>query len=135
LEKKEQKHPPLNRQSQLEVWIFAPKLERGRHDSCLQKRERQDQGRELQAISPTSCAGKLIKRLVNSRISWHLKKKQLLRPEQAGFRQHRISEDQITYIAQEIEDAFQEKKNTIAVWLDMERAFDKVWKDGLKFKL
>jgi hypothetical protein len=27
------------------------------------------------------------------------------------------------------------KEHNIAVWLDMEKAFDKVWKDGLKYEL
>ena len=86
-------------------------------------------------ISLTSCLGKLMERLINTRLVWHLEANQLLSPEQAGFRQHRSTEDQITFIAQSIEDAFQEKKNTLTVWLDMEKAFDKVWKDGLKLKL
>nr|KAG5696480.1 hypothetical protein BaRGS_016519 [Batillaria attramentaria] len=86
-------------------------------------------------ISLTSCLGKLMERLVNTRLVWHLEEHQLLNPEQAGFRQHRSTEDQITFITQSIEDAFQEKKNTLAVWIDMEKAFDKVWKDGLRLKL
>ena len=43
------------------------------------------------------------------RLMWHLEEKQLLSPKQAGFRQHRSTEDQITYIAQEIEDSFQDR--------------------------
>ena len=42
---------------------------------------------------------------------------------------------QITYIAQAIEDAFQDKKHTLAVWIDLEKAFEKVRKEGLKLKL
>ena len=34
-----------------------------------------------------------------------------------------------------IEDGFQEKKHTVAVWIDMEKAFDKVWTEGLVNKL
>ena len=34
-----------------------------------------------------------------------------------------------------IEDSFREKKHTVAVWIDMEKAFDKVWTDGLINKL
>ena len=86
-------------------------------------------------ISLTSCLGKLMERLVNSRLVWHLEENQILRPEQAGFRQHRSTEDQISYIAQSIEDAFHDKKHTLAVWIDLEKAFDKVWKDGLRLKL
>ena len=86
-------------------------------------------------ISLTSCVGKLMERLINSRLSWHLEKNNNISPEQAGFRQHRSTEDQVAYVAQSIEDGLQEKKHTLTVWIDMERAFDKVWKDGLRLKL
>ena len=45
------------------------------------------------------------------------------------------TEDQVAHIAQEIEDAYQDEKQTVAVWVDMEKAFDKVWHDGLRLKL
>jgi hypothetical protein len=64
-----------------------------------------------------------------------LEKKRLLLPQQAGFRQHMSREDQVAHIVQEIEDAFQEEKHTVAVWVNMEKAFDKVWEDGLKVEL
>ena len=86
-------------------------------------------------ISLTSCIGKLMERLVNSRLMWHLEQHQKLSPEQAGFRQNRSTEDQVTLVAQSIEDAIQDKKHTLAVWLDMEKAFDKVWRDGLRLKM
>ncbi|PVD22166.1 hypothetical protein C0Q70_17971 [Pomacea canaliculata] len=86
-------------------------------------------------ISLTSCVGKLMERLINTRLSWHLEKNNILTPEQAGFRQHRSTEDQVAYIAQKIEDGYQDKKHTLTVWIDMEKAFDKVWKDGLRLKL
>ena len=86
-------------------------------------------------ISLTSCVGKVMERLVNERLTWLLEKNQVLCQEQAGFRSHRSTEDQVTYIAQKIEDGFQDKKSTVAVWIDMEKAFDKVWKLGLKLKL
>ena len=86
-------------------------------------------------ISLTSCVGKLMKRLINTRLMWNLEDKKHITPEQAAFRQDRYTEDQITYIAQATEDAFQDKKHTLAVWIDLEKAFDKVWKEGLKLKL
>ena len=53
-----------------------------------------------------------MERVVNQRLKWDLETKDLLAPEQAGFRQFRATEDQTTYLAQEIEDAFQKKKVT-----------------------
>ena len=86
-------------------------------------------------ISLTSCLGKLIERIINSRLMWYLESNHLLMDEQAGFRQYRSTEDQITYISQHVEDAFQAKKQTVVVWVDMEKAFDKVWTTGLLLKL
>ena len=64
----------------------------------------------------------------------HLKRKKILAQEQAGFRQFRSTEDQTTYLAQEIEDAFQNKNVLFATWIDLQKAFDKVWTDGLLVK-
>ena len=86
-------------------------------------------------VSLSTCVGKLMERLINTRLMWHLEDKKHITPEQAAFRQDRSTEDQITYIAQAIENAFQGKKHTFAVWIDLEKAFDKVWKEGLKLKL
>ena len=93
------------------------------------------QAENYRPISLTSCVGKLMERLINKRLMYHLEKRQYLPREQAAFRQNRSTEDQITYISQAIEDAFQEKKQTVAIWIDLEKAFDKVWKEGLKLKL
>ena len=76
-----------------------------------------------------------MERLINTRLMWHLEDKKHITPEQTAFRQDRSTEDQITYIAQAIEDVFQDKKHTLAVWIDLEKAFDKVWTEGLKLKL
>ena len=77
-------------------------------------------------VSLTCFMGKVTERLINTRRMWHLETKGLINPEQAVFRQDRYTEDQITYLTQEIEDAFQEKEHTLAVWTDMEQALDKV---------
>ena len=55
--------------------------------------------------------------------------------EQSVFRKNRSTEDQLIYLAQSIENAFQEKKKVIATFIDFSKAFDKVWKEGLLLKL
>ena len=66
-------------------------------------------------ISLTSCVGKLIERLINTRLVGHLEKNNIITPEQAGFLQHRSSEDQVTFIAQKVEDGFQDKQHTLTM--------------------
>ena len=86
-------------------------------------------------ISLLSCTGKLLERIINKRLLWHLEVNSALAPTQTGYRQHRSTEDQLALLTQEIEDAFQEKKKVLAVFFDMSKAFDKVWKEGLLLKL
>ena len=45
------------------------------------------------------------------------------------------TEDQLTFIAQSIEESYQKKSTTLAVWIDIEKAFDTVWREGLQLKL
>ena len=59
----------------------------------------------------------------------------MLSPTQTGYRKHRSTEDQLAYLAQNIEDAFQEKRKVLEVFFDLSNAFDKVWKEGLLVKL
>ena len=73
--------------------------------------------------------------MINTRLMWHLETNNLIAKEQAGFRQSRSTEDQAASFAQKVEDGFQEKQDTLAVWIDMEKACDKVWKDSLRLKL
>ena len=86
-------------------------------------------------ISLTSCVCKTMERTINNRLQWYLEKEKLIAPEQAGFRQYRSTEDQTTHLTQVIEDAFQKKKVVLASFIDLQKAFDKVWKEGLKVKL
>ena len=54
---------------------------------------------------------------------------------QAGFRVGRGVEDQLVRLTQSINDGFQNKKKTTLVLFDFEKAFDKVWRDGVLWKL
>jgi ribonuclease HI/endonuclease/exonuclease/phosphatase family metal-dependent hydrolase len=86
-------------------------------------------------ISLTSCVCKTMERIVNQRLQWYLESEGILAEEQAGFRRYRSTEDQTTHLSQIIEDSFQEQKVTLAAFVDLTKAFDKVWKDGLLVKL
>ena len=86
-------------------------------------------------ISLVSCVGKLMERMVNNRLVYHLEHTGLLTPCQTGYRKFRSTEDQLSYLAQNIENAFQEKKKLLAVFFDLSKAFDRVWKEGLLLKI
>lgn len=86
-------------------------------------------------ISLLSCIGKVMERMVNTRLLKHLEENHLLSNTQSAYRKNRSTEDQLVYLAQEIENAFQDKKKVLSVFVDLTRAFDKVWKTGLLLKL
>ena len=86
-------------------------------------------------ISLTSCIVNVLERIINTRLKWVLESEKLLASDRAGFREHHCTEDQTTYLAQEIEDGFQHKKQTLTVWIDLQKSFDTVWTDGLLLKL
>ena len=54
---------------------------------------------------------------------------------QTGYRKYRSTDDQLALIAHEIENAFQEKKKVVAVFFDLTKAVDKVWREGLLLKV
>ena len=79
-------------------------------------------------ISLTSCICKLFERMVNHRLMWFLKKNNILCPEQPGSRKHRSTMDALTQLTCHIEKGFKEKKHTVAVFFDLEKAYDTVWR-------
>ena len=80
------------------------------------------------SISLTSCICKLFERMVNHRLMWFLEKNIILCPEQSGFRKHRSTIDALTQLTCHIEKGFKEKKHTVAVFFDLEKAYDTVWR-------
>ena len=67
----------------------------------------------------------------------HFTDSQLLTPNQSGLRPGDSTINQLLYITQKIYTAFEEfpSRETRAVFLDISKAFDKVWHEGLAFKL
>ena len=66
---------------------------------------------------------------------YYLEKQNIISPTQTGYRKFRNTEDQLSLLVQDIENAFQDKNKTLAVFFDLSKAFDKVWKEGLTLKL
>ena len=67
----------------------------------------------------------------------HFTDNQLLTPNQSGFRPGDSTINQLLYITQKIYTAFKEfpSRESRAVFLDILKAFDKIWHEGLVFKL
>ena len=86
-------------------------------------------------ISSTPCLARLFERLVLSRLQEHLKKNNLIITNQSGFRKDRQTKDNILFLTQTAQQAVNEGKKTLSIFFDIAGAFDKVWHQGLLFKL
>jgi hypothetical protein len=86
-------------------------------------------------ISTTSVIMKLFERIMVNRINSYLKSKHILIKNQSGFRANRQTKDNLFFMTQKIQEAFNAKKKCCALFYDIKAAFDKVWHCGLLYKL
>ena len=73
--------------------------------------------------------------MINARLYWWLEKTKTLNPNQAGFRRGRQTIDQLIRLTQNVADGFQDGEHTAAVFVDLQQAYDCVWRQGLLFKM
>ncbi len=55
---------------------------------------------------------------------WHIESKNLLSPCQFGFRRARSTADPLTHIDTYIKSAFEGRESVLAVFFDLEKAYD-----------
>ena len=67
-------------------------------------------------ISVTSCLGKLFERVVAQRMYSFLESKNILTKYQSGFRAHRCTLDNLLFFTQKTAEAFNRKKNIVAIF-------------------
>ena len=89
-------------------------------------------------ITLNRCLGKLFCHVLNTRISNHLENRSFLIKEQAGFRKNFRTSDKI-FILKTIVDKYIQKNGKMnklyACFIDLKKAFDTVWHEGLLLKL
>ncbi|CAG2243558.1 unnamed protein product [Mytilus edulis] len=86
-------------------------------------------------ISLTSILGKVMERVVTSRLEGYIETNSILDPEQEGFRHYRSTENALLSLTQNIFNAFNNNEFILAVFIDLEKAYDSVWREGLLTKL
>ena len=98
----------------------------GKQDNCqkiplLKKNKPKSAPSSYRPISLTLCIGKLVERMLNERLNWWLEHNNIITPGQDGFRSNYTTEDQLIRLTQKIQNGFQMNKDTIAVFVDLEK--------------
>ena len=82
-------------------------------------------------IALTSCLCKTLERMINARLVWYLEINNLISPAQSGFRSERSTNDNLVRLETFIRDDFVKKEHVVAVFFDLEKAYDTTWKYGI----
>ena len=93
--------------------------------------------RSYRPISLLSCLGKVLERLINEDFNKYLESKNILIKEQSGFRKNHLTTDNLTRLCLDIKDLNAQRKHKVllAIFLDIEKCFDRIWINRLKYKI
>ena len=86
-------------------------------------------------ISLISSIMKLFKRVIEQRLRSHLEHIGFINKHQSGFRRAKSTDDHLFRLSQSIMESFNRGEHVIAAFLDVEKAFDNVWHNGLRYKI
>lgn len=90
-------------------------------------------------ICLTSHLGKLLERILTKRLTTYAESFSHIHPKHAGYRKNRSTTDHLVRLVSAIEEGFYKDRDnpkmTAALFIDIEKAFDNIWHEGLLFKL
>ncbi len=86
-------------------------------------------------ISLLPCVSKVLEKLLFSHIYEFLRKNKIIAPNQSGFTPKDSAIMQISHIVDQITKSMDQGHEVTAIFLDLAKAFDVVWRKGLLFKL
>ncbi|GFW53384.1 RNA-directed DNA polymerase from mobile element jockey [Trichonephila clavipes] len=86
-------------------------------------------------ISLLCATAKIYEKIILNRIKQHCDTINCIPPEQCGFRNNHSTTHQLIRVTNIINEGYTYKFFTVGVFLDVKRAFDKMWHDGLIYKM
>ena len=86
-------------------------------------------------ISLLPILAKIFERIIFKNLYNYLTDNKLLTKNQSGFRPGDSCTNQLLSLVHEIHESFDRGFEVRSIYLDMSKAFDKVWHEGLVFKL
>lgn len=86
-------------------------------------------------IALTSNICKIMEKMINERLTYHVESRGHLSKYQSGFRKGRNTTDPALSLEHEIRKAQINKESVVAVFFDIEKAYDMMWREGLLIRL
>ena len=86
-------------------------------------------------VSLLPVCAKMFQRLLYNKIFSFFSENDLISPKQSGFRPGESCTNQLLSIAHDVLSAFDDGHEVRGVFLNISKAFDRVWDEGLLFKL
>ena len=86
-------------------------------------------------ISLMSSIMKLFERVIEQRLRSYLEDIGFINRYQSGFRQNKSTDDHLFRLSQSVMESFNRGEHVVAAFLDIEKAFDNVWHNGLRYKI
>jgi hypothetical protein len=86
-------------------------------------------------ISLTCIMCKLMERVILERLVAYIEGNRLIDPTQQGFRKNHSTTNALLRLVQSIVDGFNKDECTLAWLVDLEKAYDSIWREGLMVEL
>ena len=78
---------------------------------------------------------KLFERVIEQWLRFHLEHVGFIYKHQSGFRKTKSTDDHLFRLSQSIMESFNRGEHVVAAFLDVEKAFDNVWHNGLRYRI
>ena len=119
----------------LKIFYFPSKWKYGKIVAIPKLGKDQSNPKNYRPISLLSNFGKIFERIILNRLIDFENENEIFIPQQFGFRSNHSTVQQILRITEFATRNFNLNKSTGLVLLDIEKAFDSVWHEGLIYKL
>ena len=86
-------------------------------------------------ISLISSIVKLFERVIEQKLRSHLEQIGFINKHQSGFRRAKSTDDHFLRLSESITESFNRGEHVVGAFLDVDKAFDNVWHNGLRFKI
>ena len=86
-------------------------------------------------ISLISSIMKLFEWMIEQRLRSYLEDIGFINKYQSGFRQAESTDDHLFRLSQSVMESFNRREHVVAAYLDVKKAFNNVWHNGLRYKI